>query len=241
MSNITLLTHTYVTIPRGTEIVFNNPDWDGDDISTQFNIKARTNKDMLVSLTDGIDVEVIAPVNDFSEKVQKAREYAINAHGDQKYGDDEPYSIHLDAVHSLVKEYGHLLASTKNFLNMLEISAYLHDVLEDTSVSISEIEQLFGSKVTETVYNVTDETGDNRKQRKVKTWAKIRSSESSIFIKLADRIANWGQAVEKNLSLASMYDKEWPLFEAALYDPNGLFEPMWERLRNIANRNISKK
>jgi (p)ppGpp synthase/HD superfamily hydrolase len=57
----------------------------------------------------------------------KAREFAIKAHGEQKYG-EFPYSVHLDEVATIAKPYG----------ESAEIVAYLHDVIEDTSVTKKE-------------------------------------------------------------------------------------------------------
>ena len=63
----------------------------------------------------------------------KARIFAIAAHGGQKYG-NYPYSVHLDAVAKIADEYGEKAA----------VIAYLHDVVEDTFVSINDIEKEFG-------------------------------------------------------------------------------------------------
>ena len=54
----------------------------------------------------------------------KARELAMRSHGDQKYG-EHPYIVHLDAVADICYPYG------QNAV----IIAFLHDTLEDTSLS----------------------------------------------------------------------------------------------------------
>jgi (p)ppGpp synthase/HD superfamily hydrolase len=54
--------------------------------------------------------------------VQRAREYALRMHGDQKYG-DEPYSMHLEDVETILIEFNHISST-------LRAAAWLHD-LED--------------------------------------------------------------------------------------------------------------
>lgn len=73
------------------------------------------------------------------------REFAVKAHASQKYG-DHPYSVHLDAVASLVAAWGGEEAV---------VLAYLHDTVEDTSVTISEIEARFGPKIARCVSLLT--------------------------------------------------------------------------------------
>ena len=68
--------------------------------------------------------------------IEEARKFAINAHGDQKYG-ELPYHVHLDAVAEIASEYG----------ETVQIIAYLHDVAEDTSVQLQDIEREFGKFV----------------------------------------------------------------------------------------------
>ncbi|MFA6234650.1 MAG: hypothetical protein WC824_10770, partial [Bacteroidota bacterium] len=58
------------------------------------------------------------------ERLHKAREFAIKAHGDQKYG-DQPYVVHLDAVKDLVLGYN------CDNLRRATDGAFLHDILED--------------------------------------------------------------------------------------------------------------
>jgi (p)ppGpp synthase/HD superfamily hydrolase len=66
---------------------------------------------------------------------QKARTWAISQHGNQKYG-EHPYSVHLDAVANIAKPFGELA----------EVVAYLHDVVEDTDVTIEQVSAEFGEQ-----------------------------------------------------------------------------------------------
>jgi len=53
--------------------------------------------------------------------IEKSRDYAITAHGEQKYG-DKPYIHQLEAVVKILEPYG----------SEAKLIGYLHDVAEDT-------------------------------------------------------------------------------------------------------------
>lgn len=113
----------------------------------------------------------------------KARDFAVKAHGDQKYG-EFPYSVHLDEVASIAKQYG----------ETAEIVAYLHDVVEDTDVTAQEIEAIFGGLVARCVQILSDEPGETRKIRKAATYLKMSAVDGeeclALLVKSADRLAN---------------------------------------------------
>ena len=112
-----------------------------------------------------------------------ARDFAIKAHGEQRYG-VHPYSVHLEAVADIAKDYG----------EEAEVIAYLHDVVEDTSIDLEKIRIQFGKSIAEAVSILTDEPGSNRKERKSKTYEKMSNvsgkSEIALVVKAADRLAN---------------------------------------------------
>lgn len=154
----------------------------------------------------------------------RARDFAIAAHGDQKYG-DRPYSHHLDAVAEIVKGYG----------DHAVMVAYLHDVIEDTAVNVDEILWLFGYHVAECVALLTDEPGANRKERKKKTYAKLSQSgsELALIVKAADRLANVRACVaDGNKKLFEMYKKEHADFRAAVYRPV-ICDQIWAELDSL--------
>ena len=138
--------------------------------------------------------------------MEEAREFAVRRHGDQKYG-DHPYSVHLDAVARISKDYGDTAGTI----------AYLHDVVEDTDVTVSEIELKFGKLVADCVAILTDEPGKNRKERKSKTYAKMAAvsgeTQIALIVKAADRLANMRSCVAANHQrLLSVYKKEHSVF-----------------------------
>lgn len=154
-----------------------------------------------------------------------AREFALQAHGDQRYGTGEPYVVHLDAVVAVLKKvYGDSLPI------IVESAAYLHDVLEDTNTKPEAIEQQFGPRVREIVELLTEKPGKNRRERHLRTHPAIRTDPLAVAVKLADRIAN----IEASKGLGTqtgyfkMYMGESPSFIAMFYRP-GEHEQLWAR------------
>lgn len=124
---------------------------------------------------------------DYKRLFNEARDFAVKAHGDQKYG-VSPYEIHLGNVISVLMRFNIDLSNPYN-LNLL-IAAWLHDVLEDTAITKTELEAKFGTIVTEIVYALSDDQGDSRAERKINFYKKIAKNEEAIIVKLADRISN---------------------------------------------------
>jgi guanosine-3',5'-bis(diphosphate) 3'-pyrophosphohydrolase len=152
--------------------------------------------------------------------LHKARAFALNAHGDQMYG-EKPYIYHLDKVAALLADFG----------EDAQIIGYLHDVLEDTKTSYVEIERSFSSLVAECVSLLTDESGDSRAERKVKTYAKLAMVEGSrslaLIVKTADRLANVDECIaQNNQKLLSMYRQEHLKFKEAVFRPS-LCDGLW--------------
>jgi len=168
-----------------------------------------------------------------------AREFAIKAHGDQKYG-TEPYVVHLDGVVGVLKEFGYTDDETL-------AAAYLHDVLEDTKTEFSTLLGIFGSAVARAVLFATDELGPNRRLRKRDTYAAVirdiaaweeRDERAPLSdeewdavpigmrVKLADRIANIRSTLQDRGSLFHMYRKERKTFYLA-YHSVGVCDAMW--------------
>nr|WP_322623869.1 HD domain-containing protein [uncultured Flavobacterium sp.] len=146
--------------------------------------------------------------------LQKARDFAINSHGDQKYG-DYPYEIHLGHVVNVLLRFG-VMPDTECQINLMA-AAWLHDVLEDTPVTYEQIEAAFNPEIARIVHSVTDEPGNTRRERKEKTYVKLAQNPDGVIVKLADRIANVEfSLVHGNIDLLDMYQKEQPGFEAAI-------------------------
>ena len=151
-----------------------------------------------------------------TSKIEHARTVAEHAHGDQTYAGIYPYMKHLEDVVDVLRRFGQSSRSPISdpsiaqypWTPTLVMAAYLHDTLEDTLLSYSDIRKEFGERVAEIVYAVTNERGRNRKERHEKTYPKILADEDAITLKIADRIAN----IEHGGRLVGMYRKEWPEF-----------------------------
>ncbi len=154
---------------------------------------------------------------------EQARKFAVAAHGEQKYG-EHPYAHHLDAVAAIAEPYG----------EEATVVAYLHDTVEDTGATLTEIESRFGQSVATCVALLTDEPGINRKERKAKTYAKLAQvtgqSQLALVVKAADRLANVRACVQnQKANLWELYRSEHATFKHAACRP-ALCDPLWVEL-----------
>ena len=139
---------------------------------------------------------------------EKALSFAEEAHdGQERKYTKEPYIEHPKRVAETVKTVPHN--------SEMIAAAYLHDVVEDTPVSIEEIEKKFGSTVAKLVHELTDEyekqkyphlNRKHRKEKEVRRQAKISSEAKTI--KLADVIDNTPDIVRNDKGFAKKYVRE---------------------------------
>ena len=162
--------------------------------------------------------------------IKKARQFAQRAHGSQVYGEIYPYYKHLEDTNNVLKRFVYS-EDNPNHLNLM-IAVWLHDSMEDAAVSYSDIKKEFGEEVAEIVFCMTDELGRNRKEKKSKTYPKIRSNKYSVVLKVADRIANVEFSATQESSHFSMYRKEYDDFEYHLRI-HGHIDDMWDHLKKI--------
>jgi (p)ppGpp synthase/HD superfamily hydrolase len=136
---------------------------------------------------------------------KRARLWAIRWHGDQvrKYT-GEPYWHHPEAVAALVKTVPH----TPEMI----AAAYMHDVIEDTPCTETEMRQEFGDAVTDLVMWLTDAskpTDGNRKARKVIDRAHTAAAPPEAkTVKLADLIDNSKSILTRDPDFARVYLRE---------------------------------
>ena len=141
------------------------------------------------------------------ERIHKAFLFANNAHAGVKRKSGEPYIIHPIAVANIVSsEIG--LGSTSI------IAAILHDVVEDTDYTLTDMENLFGAKVARIVDGLTklsDEFTAQHDSKQATNFRKMLMTLSDdvrvILIKLADRLHNMrtldSMAPHKQLKIAA--------------------------------------
>lgn len=128
------------------------------------------------------------PTDDFS-LIEKAYDFAVNAHQGQKRVSGEDYIIHPTAVAEILADL--------NMDNTTIAGGMLHDVVEDTKYSYSDIKELFGEEIAMLVDGVTklgkleyrtkeEQQAENLRKMFIAMAKDIRV----ILIKLADRLHN---------------------------------------------------
>lgn len=158
---------------------------------------------------------------------EKAREFALKAHGPQRYG-GRPYCYHLERVASVVREYGAELGEP---LEELEAAAWLHDTLEDTAVTAGELGREFGPAVTELVEAVTNEPAGPRE-----TYRKTRSvGMRAVGLKLCDRIANLRASQKAPKHHLIRYRNGYETFHSALHR-EGELPKLWAEVERLLGR-----
>jgi len=157
-----------------------------------------------------------------------AREFALRAHGSQKYGTGEPYSVHLEEVVANVRRFADLFSPGD--LETLVAAAWLHDTVEDTSTTVEDLRDAFGPAVAATVSAVSNNPLLHGRELHLDTYAKIRSTERlAVALKLCDRLANVRHSWPGDTHWPH-YKSDWQLFFKTLYDSSDGLEPMWDAL-----------
>lgn len=152
---------------------------------------------------------------------------ADKAHVNQTY-DIYPYGYHIRQVVKIAEELG--------YDESIIVACALHDTLEDTELSYNDLKKAFGEEIAEIVYCVTDELGRNRKERKDKTYPKIKSNWKATVVKICDRIANVQQSKDYNQRLFDMYKKEHIDFCENLMcekHPHAEINKAWQKLNEL--------
>jgi guanosine-3',5'-bis(diphosphate) 3'-pyrophosphohydrolase len=121
--------------------------------------------------------------------IKRAFTIALDAHKDMRRKSGEPYIFHpLTVAEICVEEIG--LGTTSI------IAALLHDVVEDTNIQLTDIERIFGKKITRIVDGLTKIRGvfEYGTSQQAENFRKMLFTLSEdvrvILIKLADRLHN---------------------------------------------------
>lgn len=138
--------------------------------------------------------------------IRKAFDIALDAHKEMRRRSGEPYILHPLAVAQIVaQEMG--LGTTSI------VCALLHDTVEDTHITLEDIEQQFGKKTSRIIDGLTKISGvfDNSSSIQAENFRKMLLTLSDdvrvILIKLADRLHNMrtlgSMPRDKQLKIAS--------------------------------------
>ena len=125
--------------------------------------------------------------NIMNDRIKKAHKFAKEKHKNQKRKfSGEDYLTHLENTANL------LWSADEDTETVLFVAALLHDVVEDTSTTLREIDQIFGREVKNLVEELTtDKEKQVDKGKAVYLTGKInRMSNKAFTIKLCDRLDN---------------------------------------------------
>ena len=137
----------------------------------------------------------------------KAQVFATAAHaavGQVRKYDGAPYIVHPIRVANIVRTYGGDTAQIS--------AAYLHDVVEDTHVTIDVIRDTFGDTIADLVDGLTDvsvASDGNRATRKaMDRQHSANATYEAQFVKCADIIDNAHDIGDNDPSFNLVYRKE---------------------------------
>ena len=159
--------------------------------------------------------------------IQKAYNYAVQKHGDQKRKSGEPYIIHPTNVAYTIAELG---------LDEQTIcAALLHDVVEDTDATYDDIKNEFGPEVAEMVDGVTKlkliqhaSIEENQVENYRKMFLAMGKDIRVIIIKLADRLHNMRTLEFLRRDRQIAIAKETMQLYAPLANRLGFYSMKWE-------------
>ena len=156
------------------------------------------------------------------EQIEEARLISNSVHRNAMYG-IYPYKKHTTDVVQILMNHGYGGSHL--------ISAWLHDCIEDGSLTYRKILRTFSLVVAEIVLAVTDPSDvRDRKEAKTLVIAKIKKYPLAAPTKVADRIANYVMGIrEKNISKLKMYLEEQSEFSQISSLVN---EDLWDSLED---------
>lgn len=181
-------------------------------------------------------------INDIS-LLLKAFKFAADKHQHQRRKNEwaSPYINHLITVSEILWEIGEI-----RDIHIL-VAALLHDTLEDTDTSATELEQIFGEKICTIVQEVTDDKTlpkQTRKQLQVEHAG--QASFEARQVKLADKIANVQDIIEAPPTNWS-WERRWEYVNWAeavikgLRGSNARLEDYFDQVSNAARRKLEQE
>ncbi len=120
--------------------------------------------------------------------IRASYELAVRAHAEQRRKSGEPYILHPIAVAKICAEEIGLGATAI-------ISALLHDVVEDTDITLEDIRRQFGTRIAKIVDGLTKlDSAYNAESPQAENFRKVLSTLVDdvrvVLIKMADRLHN---------------------------------------------------
>lgn len=164
--------------------------------------------------------------------MKNAQDFASRMHAGQKWSNNKPYSEHLRRV----SEMAWIFWDSEEGREDLQTAGWLHDIVEDTDVTLQELGTMFPEEVVRLVGAVTNPPGRTRKERNLLLYPQIRSAgDRAIFLKLCDRMVNIEEGWRTQAPQLFMYHQEYPSFRFQLWDESSspAVLEMWRRLDRL--------
>jgi (p)ppGpp synthase/HD superfamily hydrolase len=177
-------------------------------------------------------------VTAISLSVERAYQFATAAHeavGQRRKYTNEPYIGHPVAVATIVAKVDHTEA--------MLMAALLHDTVEDTLVTLGDLESEFGPEVAELVGWLTDVSraaDGNRACRKALDLAhSAQAPAAAQTIKLADLLDNTSSIVAYDPAFARVYLREMEALLGVLTKGDGVLHVRATNLLQQAKQQIA--
>lgn len=160
-----------------------------------------------------------------TEKIQRAYEFSLNVHKDQKRKDGKPYIHHPYSVANLL------------FLNGADedliCAGFLHDAIEDGKVTEKELEEKFGEEVLRIVLFDTENKSLSWKERKQNTLNALeRCDRKCAMLVCADKLAN---LIDIQQNLNETGEEIWNSFKYRRDEQEWLYRRFVEVLRPLSD------
>ncbi len=150
---------------------------------------AKEKKDIISEFNSLLKIANIKNKTEQHDIVSRAFKIAYEAHANMRRKSGEPYIYHPITVAKIA--YSEIGLGTKSI-----VASLLHDVVEDTDVTVEDIKMQFGNKIANIVEGLTKISGVFNKQSELqaenfrKILMTITDDLRVIIIKLADRLHN---------------------------------------------------
>ena len=172
----------------------------------KFNIDLEDERKQILNAFRGLMRSVSSKSKEDTRIIRKAFDVAVDAHKDVRRKSGEPYIFHPIAVARICSE--EIGLGTTSI-----VCALLHDTVEDTHITLEDIEELFGKKAEKIIDGLTkipevfDENASVQAENFRKMILTISDDIRVVLIKLADRLHNMrtlsSMRPDKQLKIAS--------------------------------------